>query len=212
MPAGQAILRNWGRKIAANPDNLLHFPCPSGALRHTLLLHPPLASRRHGKESGDSYRQRRRPDREDGSRAGGRYDARRESRKPGTRGTAVATAPHTPRRPAPRRRILPAAPGSPTLVLAVPGPARRAGTEVAAELARLVEIEHTGQPARVAHLEGDEAACTASSPPAPQDDELAAVVVPLSTGPDRALDAAVHAAVANSPCAPSPPSRSARTP
>ncbi|SFO64916.1 Sirohydrochlorin ferrochelatase [Actinomadura madurae] len=91
-------------------------------------------------------------------------------------------------------------PGSPTLVLAVPGPARRAGTEVAAELARLVEIEHTGQPARVAHLEGDEAGLHGVlAGLRRQDDELAAVVVPLSTGPDRALDAAVHAAVTNSP-------------
>lgn len=91
-------------------------------------------------------------------------------------------------------------PGSPTLVLAVPAPARQAGSEVAAELARLIEIEHTGQPARVGHLEGDEANLHAVlAGLRREDDELAAVVVPLSTGPDPALDAAVHAAVSGSP-------------
>lgn len=90
--------------------------------------------------------------------------------------------------------------GSPTLILAVPGPARRAGTEIAAELARLVEIEHTGQPAHIAHLEGDEASLPAVLAGLRQEeDRLAAVVVPLSTGPDPALDAAVHAAVAAAP-------------
>ncbi|SNS05214.1 Sirohydrochlorin ferrochelatase [Actinomadura mexicana] len=91
-------------------------------------------------------------------------------------------------------------PGSPTLVLAVPGPARRAGTDLATELARLVELEHTGQPAHVGHLEGDEASLHAVlAGIRQQGDELAAVVVPLSTGPDPALDAAVRAAVAASP-------------
>ncbi|MFG2090164.1 MULTISPECIES: sirohydrochlorin chelatase [unclassified Spirillospora] len=90
--------------------------------------------------------------------------------------------------------------GSPTLVLAVPGPARQAGTEIAAELARLVEIEHTGQPAHIAHLEGDEANLHAVLAGLRQEeDRLAAVVVPLSTGPDPALDAAVHAAVTAAP-------------
>lgn len=90
-------------------------------------------------------------------------------------------------------------PGSPTLVLAVPGHARQAGTEIAAELARLVEIEHTGQPAYVGHLDGDEASLHGLLGALRQEqDEVAAIVVPLSTGPDPALDRAVHAAVANS--------------
>ncbi|MEU5990976.1 hypothetical protein ABZ806_18545 [Spirillospora sp. NPDC047418] len=90
-------------------------------------------------------------------------------------------------------------PGSPTLVLAVPGHARQGGTEIAAELARLVEIEHTGQPAYVGHLDGDEASLHGLLGALRQEqDEVAAIVVPLSTGPDPALDRAVHAAVANS--------------
>lgn len=90
-------------------------------------------------------------------------------------------------------------PGSPALVLAVPGP-RRPGTEIADELARLVEIEHTGQRAHVGHLEGNEASLHGVLAGLPrQDGELAAVVVPLSTGPDPALDGAVRAAVANAP-------------
>jgi len=92
-------------------------------------------------------------------------------------------------------------PSSPTLVLAVPGPARRAGIEIAAELARLVEIEHTGQPAHVGHLEGDGASLRAVLAGLRQErpDEPAAVVVPLSTGPDPVLDAAVRDAVAAAP-------------
>ncbi|MFI0373084.1 sirohydrochlorin chelatase [Actinomadura sp. 1N219] len=91
-------------------------------------------------------------------------------------------------------------PGSPTLVLAVPGPARRAGAEPALELARLVEIEHTGQPARVAYLEGDEANLHTVLAGLHRDpDELAAVVVPMSTGPDPAMDAALRHAVAAAP-------------
>ncbi len=91
-------------------------------------------------------------------------------------------------------------PGSPTLVLAVPGHARQAGAEVGAELARLVEIEHTGQPAYVGHLDGAEAPLHGVLAGLRQEqDELAAVVVPLSTGPDPALDRAVHAAVAAAP-------------
>ncbi|TDC57788.1 hypothetical protein E1281_03700 [Actinomadura sp. KC345] len=91
-------------------------------------------------------------------------------------------------------------PGSPTLVLAVPGPARHAGTEIATELARLVELEHTGQPAHIGHLEGDEAGLHAVlAGLRREEDELAAVVVPLSTGPDPALDTAVRAAVAATP-------------
>ncbi|QKG25748.1 hypothetical protein [Actinomadura verrucosospora] len=91
-------------------------------------------------------------------------------------------------------------PGSPALILAVPGPARQGGTDIAAELARLVEIEHTGQPAHVGHLDGDEGNLGAllAGLHRPQD-ELAAVVVPMSTGPDPALDAAVRAAVAAAP-------------
>ncbi|TDD93565.1 sirohydrochlorin chelatase [Actinomadura rubrisoli] len=92
-------------------------------------------------------------------------------------------------------------PGSPTLVLAVPGSAREAGTEIAAELARLVEIEHTGQPAYVGHMEGGEASLPAVLAGLRQErpDEPAAVVVPMSTGPDPALEAAVRAAVAAAP-------------
>ncbi|WP_433477620.1 sirohydrochlorin chelatase [Spirillospora sp. CA-142024] len=91
-------------------------------------------------------------------------------------------------------------PGSPTLVLAVPGSARQAGTEIAAELARLVEIEHTGQPAYVGHLEGDEASLGGVlAGLSHQEDEPTAVVVPLSTGPDPAMDAAVRAAVDAAP-------------
>ncbi|WP_272496424.1 sirohydrochlorin chelatase [Actinomadura terrae] len=92
-------------------------------------------------------------------------------------------------------------PGSPTLVLAVPGAARRAGTEIAAELARLVEIEHTGQPAHVGYVEGDEAGLPAVLAGLTQGepDEPAAVVVPMSTGPDPALESAVRAAVAAAP-------------
>ncbi|WP_131737709.1 sirohydrochlorin chelatase [Actinomadura roseirufa] len=92
-------------------------------------------------------------------------------------------------------------PGSPALVLAVPGPARRAGTDIASELARLVEIEHTGQPAHVGHLEGNEGALPSVLASLRQEraDEPAAVVVPLTTGPDPALEAAVRAAVAAAP-------------
>ncbi|MFB4311645.1 sirohydrochlorin chelatase [Actinomadura sp. GTD37] len=91
-------------------------------------------------------------------------------------------------------------PGSPALILAVPGHARQAGTEIAAELSRLVEIEHTGQPAYVGHLDGDEASLRGLLAAVRQEhDELAAIVVPLSTGPDPALDRAVHAAVATAP-------------
>ncbi len=91
-------------------------------------------------------------------------------------------------------------PGSPALVLAVSGHARQIGTEIATEIARLVEIEHTGQPAHIGHLAGDEANLHAVlAGLRPERDELAAVVVPLSTGPDPALDHAVHAAVAGAP-------------
>ncbi|MER7545371.1 sirohydrochlorin chelatase [Actinomadura sp.] len=91
-------------------------------------------------------------------------------------------------------------PGSPTLVLAVPGHARQAGAETAAELARLVEMEHTGQPAAVGYLDGEEAGLHGVLAGLRQEpDELAAVVVPLSTGPDPRFDRAVHGAVASSP-------------
>ena len=102
-------------------------------------------------------------------------------------------------------------PGSPALVLAVPGSARRPGAEIAAELVRLIEIEHTGQPARIGHLEGDEANLHNVLAELPRtEDGPAAVVVPLSTGPDPVMDSAVRAAVAGSPGTPSRPSRSAR--
>ncbi|MFC6878628.1 MULTISPECIES: sirohydrochlorin chelatase [Actinomadura] len=93
-------------------------------------------------------------------------------------------------------------PGSPALVLAVPGPARRPpGAEIAAELARYVEIEHTGQPVHVGHLEGDEAHLGAvlSGLRQQRQDEPAAVVVPLITGPDPAPEAALREIVAGSP-------------
>jgi len=92
-------------------------------------------------------------------------------------------------------------PGSPALVLAVPGSAHQAGAEVARELAGLIEIEHTRQPAHVGYLEGDEANLRSvlAGLRRDKDDEPDAVVVPLSTGPDPAVDAAVRAAVADSP-------------
>ncbi|MFI6521752.1 sirohydrochlorin chelatase [Spirillospora sp. NPDC050679] len=92
-------------------------------------------------------------------------------------------------------------PGSPALVLAAPGSARHPAAQVAAELARLVEIEHTGQPALVGHLEGPEASLGAVLAGLRQQrpDEPAAVVVPLVTGPDPAAQAAVRHAVAGAP-------------
>ncbi|WP_344905015.1 hypothetical protein [Actinomadura meridiana] len=92
-------------------------------------------------------------------------------------------------------------PGAPTLVLAVPGAARPGAADLATELARLVEIEHTGQPARVAFLEGDEAGLHSvlAGLRGEEDDELEAVVVPMSTGPDPVMDAELHAAVADAP-------------
>ncbi|MGK5551963.1 sirohydrochlorin chelatase [Actinomadura kijaniata] len=92
-------------------------------------------------------------------------------------------------------------PGSPALVLAVPGSAARPGAAVAAELARLVEIEHTGQPALVGFLEGGEQALGPLLGGLRQQrpDEPAAVVVPLVTGPDPAVRHAVAQAVAQAP-------------
>ncbi|MDL4771911.1 MULTISPECIES: sirohydrochlorin chelatase [Thermomonosporaceae] len=92
-------------------------------------------------------------------------------------------------------------PGSPALVLAVPGTARGAGAAVAAELARLVELEHTGQPTHLGFLEGDEASLRAvlSGLRQQRQDEPAAVVVPLITGPDPAREAAVRESVAAAP-------------
>ncbi|MBW8486220.1 sirohydrochlorin chelatase [Actinomadura parmotrematis] len=85
-------------------------------------------------------------------------------------------------------------PGSPALVLAVPGPARSAGAGIAAEIARLVELEHTGQPALVGHLQGEESALGPLLAGLRQQrpDEPAAVVVPLTTVPDPGVDGAVR--------------------
>ncbi|MFC0037475.1 hypothetical protein [Actinomadura rayongensis] len=92
-------------------------------------------------------------------------------------------------------------PDSPALVLAVPGPADGPGAAIAAEVARLVEIEHTGQPAHIGHLAGDRAALgpllaglTRHRP-----DEPAAVVVPFAALPDPDVAAAVGAAAAGAP-------------
>ncbi|MQY03371.1 sirohydrochlorin chelatase [Actinomadura macrotermitis] len=92
-------------------------------------------------------------------------------------------------------------PGSPALVLAVPAPARHPGAGIAAEIARLVELEHTGQPALVGHLDGEEAALGPLLAGLRQHrpDEPAAVVVPFSTVPDPAVDAAVRHHAANAP-------------
>ncbi|WP_018655496.1 hypothetical protein [Actinomadura flavalba] len=97
-------------------------------------------------------------------------------------------------------------PGSPALVLAVNGPAHGPGAEIAAEIARLVEIEHTGQPALVGHLHGEEAALAPLLAGLRQHrpDEPAAVVVPFASVHDPALAAAVadHAARAPVPVVP----------
>ncbi|MFI0452564.1 sirohydrochlorin chelatase [Actinomadura sp. 6N118] len=90
-------------------------------------------------------------------------------------------------------------PGSPALILAAPGPAAAPGGAVATELARLVEIEQTGQPALVGHLEGAERHLSAvlAEVRAERPDEPAAVVVPLTTGPDPEVEAAVRKIVAD---------------
>ncbi|GAA2601431.1 hypothetical protein GCM10010411_38890 [Actinomadura fulvescens] len=90
-------------------------------------------------------------------------------------------------------------PGSPALILAAPGPATAPGAAVATELARLVEIEQTGQPALVGHLEGTERHLGAVLAGLRQErpDQPAAVVVPLTTGPDPEVDAAVRKIVAD---------------
>ncbi|MFG1999023.1 sirohydrochlorin chelatase [Spirillospora sp. NPDC048911] len=92
-------------------------------------------------------------------------------------------------------------PGSPALILAAPGPANAPGGAVATELARLVEIEQTGQPALVGHLEGAERHLGAvlAGLRAERPDEPAAVVVPLTTGPDPEVEAAVRKIVAGAP-------------
>ncbi|MFC5752049.1 sirohydrochlorin chelatase [Actinomadura rugatobispora] len=91
-------------------------------------------------------------------------------------------------------------PGSPTLVLAVPGSVRSAGG-VPEELARLIEIEHTGQPTLVGYLDGDDrhlgAVLAALDQQRP--DEPGAVVVPLVTGPDPAAEGAMRKIVADAP-------------
>ncbi|GAA2419229.1 hypothetical protein GCM10010191_32820 [Actinomadura vinacea] len=91
-------------------------------------------------------------------------------------------------------------PGSPVLVLAVPGSARSAGG-VPEELARLIEIEHTGQPTLVGYLDGDDrhlgAVLAALDQQRP--DEPAAVVVPLVTGPEPATEGLTRKIVADAP-------------
>jgi sirohydrochlorin ferrochelatase len=91
-------------------------------------------------------------------------------------------------------------PGSPALVLAVPGSARDAGG-VPEELARLVEIEHTGQPTLVGYLDGDDRNLGAVLAQTRQQraDEPAAVVVPLATGPDPAAEGAIRQVVSGAP-------------
>ena len=99
-------------------------------------------------------------------------------------------------------------PGSPALVLAVPGTARNAGG-VPEELARLIEIEHTGQPTLVGYLDGDDRHLGAvlSAVERQRPDEPAAVVVPLVTGPDPAAEGAIRKIVADVPeeCIPAEP-------
>ncbi|MCP2340050.1 sirohydrochlorin chelatase [Actinomadura rupiterrae] len=92
-------------------------------------------------------------------------------------------------------------PGSPALVLAVPGPASGHAGAVAAELARDVELENTGQPALVASIGGgpDGLGAVLSRLAPARPDEPAAVVVPLITGPDPAIMSVVAAAVATAP-------------
>ncbi|WP_395106753.1 sirohydrochlorin chelatase [Actinomadura sp. SCN-SB] len=91
-------------------------------------------------------------------------------------------------------------PGSPALVLAVPGSSRTAGG-VPEELARLVEIEHTGQPTLVGYLEGDDRNLGAvlAQVQRQREDEPGAVVVPLATGPDPAAEGAIRKFVADAP-------------
>ncbi|MEU5881887.1 hypothetical protein [Spirillospora sp. NPDC047279] len=92
-------------------------------------------------------------------------------------------------------------PGSPVLILAAPGPAGAPGGDIARELARLVELEQTGQPALVGHLEGADlhlGGVLAGLRPQ-REDEPAAVVVPLTTGPDPDVEAAVRKIVADAP-------------
>ncbi|WP_019633194.1 sirohydrochlorin chelatase [Actinomadura atramentaria] len=92
-------------------------------------------------------------------------------------------------------------PDSPALVLAVPGPAGGPGAAIAAEIARLVEIEHTGQPALVGHLDGDGAALAGllSGLERHRPDEPAAVVVPFCGLFDAAVSRAVTAAAERAP-------------
>ncbi|XVQ12926.1 sirohydrochlorin chelatase [Spirillospora sp. CA-255316] len=91
-------------------------------------------------------------------------------------------------------------PGSPALVLAVPGSVRSSGG-VPEELARLIEIEHTGQPTLVGYLDGDDrhlgAVLAALDQQRP--DEPGAVVVPLVTGPDPAAEGAIRKIAADAP-------------
>ncbi|MFI0355506.1 sirohydrochlorin chelatase [Actinomadura sp. 9N407] len=90
--------------------------------------------------------------------------------------------------------------GSPVLVLAVPGTVRDAGG-VPEELARLIELEHTGQPTLVGYLEGDEGNLGAVLAALEQQrpDEPGAVVVPLVTGPDPETEGAIGKSVADAP-------------
>ncbi|WP_433327236.1 sirohydrochlorin chelatase [Spirillospora sp. CA-294931] len=91
-------------------------------------------------------------------------------------------------------------PGSPTLVLAVPGPAGRSGA-VPDELSQMIEHENTGQPAVLAYTEGAEGHLSGVLGGLRQQraDEPAAVVVPLVTGPDPIAEASVRAIVSQAP-------------
>ncbi len=201
--------------IAANPDNLLHFPL---SFRDGCAILCSFSTARVAAGTGRRSAIHTGNDggRNEGARTGPPDTTGRDGRPAqGTQGvTMPAVSPESQASealPSRRRRtprggrhrgdesfLLP--PGSPALVLAVPGSARRPGAEIAAELVRLIEIEHTGQPARIGHLEGDEANLHNVLAELPRtEDGPAAVVVPLSTGPDPVMDSAVRAAVAGSP-------------
>ncbi|MBO2450361.1 hypothetical protein J4573_24885 [Actinomadura barringtoniae] len=91
-------------------------------------------------------------------------------------------------------------PGSPAMVLAVPRHAT-APNSIATDLARLVETEQTGQPVFLGYLDGNEShlATVLAGLRQQRDDEPAAVVVPMITGPDADTEAAIRKMVADAP-------------
>ncbi|MCW2898944.1 MAG: hypothetical protein JWO67_1209 [Streptosporangiaceae bacterium] len=85
-------------------------------------------------------------------------------------------------------------PDSPALVLATPGPTGAPGTLAVAELAALSRAAHPGLPVHVAHLD-DLGTVLAGLETDPSDDMPAAILVPQTTGPQPAFDAALREAV-----------------